>query len=464
MIQYAFQTISFLDFGLSLLLLLFFLGIGYIRQRNRQTLQPYYRFYVPGLFIKLMGGLTFAGVYLFYYKGGDTMDYFSGAYAMRNLCFESPSLYFDLMFNEITWEKYTSYFNSETLWPPSHLTRKEENFNVIRIASIPAILTWNSFLASTLLFAYICYTAIWKVYELFCNVFPELIRPLAWAFLFLPSFFFWGSGIMKDTISIFAICHIVVGAYQIFAKKNRKFNVLIWTVLMAYLLLVIKPYLLLAMLPGLAIWFTFERVQRIRNFFVRVFGLPILMGGIFGILFSLYIGSSEQLGYYAADKAFKQAAIIQQDLLREESYGKNSFNIGTFEPTPAGVASKAPAAINAGVFRPYIWEARSPFIVVSALENLFLLVFFIYSLIKLRQRLFTETFKHPILAFCFVFFILVAFVTGLTTANFGALVRYKTPMLPFFVSYFVILNYYVIQKKGELKTGFNKVVIFYSLK
>jgi hypothetical protein len=52
------------------------------------------------------------------------------------------------------------------------------------------------------------------------------------------------------------------------------------------------------------------------------------------------------------------------------------------------------------------------------------------------------------LIFAFSFTIIFAFGVGLATANFGALVRYKIPMLPFFVG-----GLFVLMEKGKKKVS-----------
>ncbi|MFT6828639.1 MAG: hypothetical protein ACI9GZ_003758, partial [Bacteroidia bacterium] len=42
-------------------------------------------------------------------------------------------------------------------------------------------------------------------------------------------------------------------------------------------------------------------------------------------------------------------------------------------------------------------------------------------------------FDDPFLVFCLIFSILFAFAVGVSTANFGTLMRYKIPMMPFFL-------------------------------
>jgi hypothetical protein len=49
--------------------------------------------------------------------------------------------------------------------------------------------------------------------------------------------------------------------------------------------------------------------------------------------------------------------------------------------------------------------------------------------------------NKPILLFCFAFAISFAFAVGISTYNFGSLVRYKIPMMPFFISALFIMPY-----------------------
>lgn len=69
--------------------------------------------------------------------------------------------------------------------------------------------------------------------------------------------------------------------------------------------------------------------------------------------------------------------------------------------------------------------------IVSSLENLILLVITIFLLIKMRfYNLFLLIFKHHILFFSVFFSLFFSFSVGLTTSNFGSLVRYKIPAIP----------------------------------
>jgi hypothetical protein len=55
------------------------------------------------------------------------------------------------------------------------------------------------------------------------------------------------------------------------------------------------------------------------------------------------------------------------------------------------------------------------------------------------RKIYTQVSKEPLLIFSVVFSIFFAFSVGLTTSNFGALVRYKIPAVPFYLSAMLIL-------------------------
>ena len=113
-----------------------------------------------------------------------------------------------------------------------------------------------------------------------------------------------------------------------------------------------------------------------------------------------------------------------------------------------------PSAINAALFRPYIWETYNLTMFMSGIENFFLLIFTIYLVFKLKvYNLFRLMFRHRILFFTVYFSIFFSFSVGLTTSNFGSLVRYKIPAIPFFLISLIIIwsTYKEMLAENELK-------------
>jgi hypothetical protein len=162
---------------------------------------------------------------------------------------------------------------------------------------------------------------------------------------------------------------------------------------------------------------------------------------------------SDSLGIYSNSKnLIKKAKVTQQDLIRGEQYGSNYYNIGEFDESYTGVLSKSPEAIIAGLFRPFIWEANNPVMLVSGIENFLFLIFTIYMGIYMGPfRIIRIISKDPLLFFSLTFAVIFAFSVGLSTANYGAMVRYRIPALPFFINGLIlILYFYREEKKNKL--------------
>ncbi|HET6767042.1 MAG TPA: hypothetical protein VFH08_06580, partial [Chitinophagaceae bacterium] len=115
---------------------------------------------------------------------------------------------------------------------------------------------------------------------------------------------------------------------------------------------------------------------------------------------------------------------------------------GDMDPTLFGMLEKAPAGINVTLFRPYPWEARKPIIMISALEALFFLGFSIAVVFRNNPiRVVGRILADETLQFCLLFTLVFAFAVGISTSNFGSLVRYKIPCLPFYAALlFIIFN------------------------
>jgi hypothetical protein len=327
------------------------------------------------------------------------------------------------------------------------MLRDSRTLLVLRLTSILSFPALGGFFSTSILLAAVGYSWVWKTFTLVHEKYPMIKKQMAISFLFLPSVIFWGSGIMKDTYTFAASCFCLYGFHTIFIKKEKIVRNSIQLLVAIYLIISIKSYILFALLPGLLIYVNFERIKNIKSNLLKALILPISFGAIALLSQTFFVNFEDEFGKYSADKILEEAALQQQDLKREV-YGTNSFDIGEFEPTIQGVVSKLPVAANAAIFRPYLWEVGSPTMLISAIENTILMVIIIYFFLKIGPfRFFKLIFKDSYLLFCLVFTLALACGIGLSTANFGALVRYKIPFLPFFVSLFYIMNWYV--KKGK---------------
>lgn len=421
------------------------------RKRMMLKLHPEYKYYVTGLYMKYIGGFAFCMIYFFYYKGGDTMGFFYSGVAMKQMLFIDPVEYIrQVILGDNSIRAYLSYANLAE--PPYRYAFVDNRiFPIVRLSSILAIFTFNSYLISTLVLASLSFAGAWVCFRTFVSYFPQVTGRLAIAFLFMPSAVFWGAGIMKDTLTFSAVCGFVHAVDEIFFKKRNQLSKILLLVFCALVMIQVKPYIFMVILPASMLWILYFRVANIRSVVLRYMMVPLMSIGLIYLILLILQGMGDQFDKFALDDALENIQIVQGDMVNNTTYGDNKFDVGEFDGTWWGVVSKFPVATGAALFRPYLWEAKDAVNALSGLENLFILGLTIYVLFKAGIVFTLKCLTGiPLLLMSIVFSLLFAFAVGVTTANFGALVRFKIPMLPFYISSCFIVLYLAEEKRQAM--------------
>src|SRR6185436_17080297 len=111
----------------------------------------------------------------------------------------------------------------------------------------------------------------------FIAEFPTLRRELAIAVLFIPSVFFWGSGILKDTIT-FSMTGVYLHCfYYLFVKRKLGISNIIMMFVSSYLILLIKPYIILALISSSTVWLAMIYIVKIKGGMARTAITPVLI-------------------------------------------------------------------------------------------------------------------------------------------------------------------------------------------
>ncbi|MDH5610391.1 MAG: hypothetical protein OEY56_13015, partial [Cyclobacteriaceae bacterium] len=111
--------------------------------------------------------------------------------------------------------------------------------------------------------------------------------------------------------------------------------------------------------------------------------------------------------------------------------GDGGYDLGVLDGTWQSMIRLLPAAVNVSLFRPYLWEVRNPLMLLAALEST-VVIFLTFWAFFYKKRFFS-LFRDPFLVFCLAFALIFAFAVGVSTYNFGTLMRYKIPMYPFYL-------------------------------
>jgi hypothetical protein len=409
-----------------------------IYQKRRIADNPEYRYLLPGLLAKIVGGVGLAIVYTVYYRGGDSVQYYWDSLAFQKLMFVDFKSFWHVFTNKAEISNFY-YFNDESGYPA--YCRDPKAWFVVKISLFVVGLSMQSFLVTTILCSALSYIGIWKMYRVFAQEFPELQKQMAISFLFIPSVFFWGSGLLKDTFTLTALGFFVSGAYNTLILNKNLLRGIFTMLLAGFVIISIKPYILVGLLPSIILWIITKFTSKIQIATLRSISFPLMLflGLVIGYAFFQVLGDSLQ--EYKLDSFLDKAAINQKDL-KSDYHNGNSFDIGEFDPTIQGISSKFFIATFSTIYRPMIYEVNNIVMFLASIENLLILFLTFRVLWYIRfYRVFRYIKSHHLLVFSFSFAILFAFFVGLSTSNFGALVRYKIPCMPFYIASLYIIRY-----------------------
>jgi hypothetical protein len=115
----------------------------------------------------------------------------------------------------------------------------------------------------------------------------------------------------------------------------------------------------------------------------------------------------------------------------DDNIGASTYSIGDLDFSLKGMLRIFPNAVNVSFYRPYLWEVKSFLMIPNMLESLVLMLLSLYTITKYRMKVLKVIFSNDFLTFSILFAIFFGFIVGVMSFNFGTLVRYKIPCMPF---------------------------------
>jgi len=436
--------VSFYDISIATLWLVIFLVIA--NSRARKVDAPIRKYYLRNVFFKFFFAISFAIVYLIYYGGGDTTAYWDGAVTLNNLFMNSPSLYFENLITEPSSEIFSKHFSVETGYPPSWLFKEPEAWFICKVASIVSFITFKSYFAGTIFFAFLTAMASWRIFELIVKLGTHKTNIAALCILFVPSVSFWCTGISKDSLVFISILNLLYFIFNIMVLRSPiKLKHVLIILLSIFLIYHIRSFILAAIAAPLFMSFGARLTKRYEKKFLTKLLLRsiIFLGGIF--LFVQFFSSDFSSNMVA------EAELVQSDFTENETYTGKRYEISNTDASPAGLIRAVPESVFYGIYKPFIYESLSPTLIMNGIESFVLMIltlkFFISRDLFLKIK---NIRKEEILVFSLIFAFFIAFMSGFTSVLFGVLVRIRAPLLPFF---FLVLtaNAVLIGKKAKIE-------------
>jgi hypothetical protein len=387
------------------------------------------RYFFPALTVKIIGALAVGFIYQFYYDGGDTFNYHThGSRHIVEAFWESPEKGVKLFLSDGADTQGVYRYASRIMFlgDPS-------SYAIVKLAAIFDLFTFSTYSATAVLFAIFSFVGMWLFFLTFYKQFSHLHRGMALASFFIPSVFFWGSGLLKDTITLGCLGIAVYTTYRTFIERRLSVINLLFMFLSFYGLYVIKIYIILTFLPAAIFWIFMCNFSRVRLVMVKVLLFPIVMSASILLAYFAIAKTGEGDKRYSLVKIAETAQITAYDIGFYTGRNAGSgYSLGELDGSFMSMVKLGPQAINVSLFRPYLWEVRNPLMLLSAMESSILFVV-VLALIFRYHVYMARSLLQPNILFLMVFALAFSFAVGVSTYNFGTLVRYKIPMLPFFV-------------------------------
>lgn len=451
------QIITYLDY----LLLPIYLAFFYGRAKKMALRFPDFRkFLITAFWLRMLGAVAYGMLVQYYYGYGDSRTFYFGNLVFREAISEDFAN-FNALF--MPFDGVADWFNSVSNdnFFVTPFSAHSSNM-VMRITTFISYLCFNKYLIISLFFGFFSFVGQWKLFMVLNDINKDRNRKLlAYAVLYTPSIWFWGSGLLKDSICIGGLGLIIHILYKFFVKKKfRIFDIILLAVLY-FVISIIKSYIINIVALGIILIFLSTFVKAIKNKALRVIMifLSIVMGSVLFYI-SDFSGQIVELTEESISQIESFQGLYTETQNKEES-SRAGFGLGELTPTVTGLILKSPAVIFTVLFRPFLWESRSVFILLTSLESTLLLFSTFYLMFKIGFIKFNKmVFGTPALLFCFVTSLLFSLIIGFTTFNFGTMIRYKIIFLPFYYFLLVYLycNYQQIKAARTLNGGFTELV------
>ena len=374
-------------------------------------------------FVKLCFGFALWAVYTFYYTDRSTADIYK--------------FYDDARYIHQAWQKDKTAFaglmlgSEDTTLQHYTLPMKnwERNFNrsvpfnenrlMIRLNGLVMTVAGDNIYMTVLFFCCLSFIGCILLLKAFQYFISEEKRQWILLTMLFPSFLFWTSGGLKESVIMLAIGMLLYGF--LFLKER---GILAWILFAVgiLLLLTIKYFLLLCLLPSLAGYYFWIEKQDFKAVAIKYVGVLIV-----SLIVVIAIAPLDKRVDFARIVSKKQKhAVYEAQYMNVGSYS----DVPVVEPTIASVMSGLPVGLWNSLMKPYLWQSRNPMMLISAIENLVLLIFLIVATVYRDKK---SKLNLNLIFFLLIAVLLYYALIGLLTPVLGNLVRYRVVLLPFVI-------------------------------
>ncbi len=359
--------------------------------------------------LKVMAGILYGWIGVYYGELAQMIDtwafHFESVEEYRLLRSDPPA-FFQGIFRNSYHQGYTRFLASESSW-----WNDLKGTVFVKLLALFNLASFGNYYVNVIFYSYISLFGPVAVYRAMRDIFPQSRLPILLATFLVPSFLYWTSGLHKDGLLFLGLALVFYSFY--FGLKGGRFSLRLALLLAAGLLLVLtlRNYLILPLVPALLAWLVALRVQR-RPWLVFT--------GIYAFFILLFFTAR----YIHPRLNFPEEVVSRQQAFLKLG-GGSAVEVETLQPSFASFFINAPQAFTLSTIRPYPADVRHLLSLAAAVEINFLLLVALACLFFRSGRFRLS----PALLFCFFFSFSVLLIIGYTVNILGAIVRYRSIVL-----------------------------------
>lgn len=381
------------------------------------------RFIASIFLLKLLAGSALWAIYTYAYPDRATADifkYFDDSRVLYDALWSSPSDFLRMLtgIGNDTPHFTEHYYLEMNNWVRRFETNVyNDSHTMIRFNALLRLFSFGHYHVHTVFACFLSTAGLVALFRALRGMVPGSERALAWGIFVWPSMLLWSSGPLKESLLMLGLGFFLLGTLSPW-RELRGWRGPAAIGIGIATMLVVKPYVLLCLLPGLIAWLWCRRSQsRIALRFIVVHVL--LIGGAF--IAGRHYPSVDPL----LTLATKQSDFI--GMVREVGSG-SMIDPEPLQPTLVSLMQQAPHALRMAFFSPFEVAHEGLLTAVAGVENLFVITL---PLLAFAYRKRWAQVDATALLFALSFILLLALLIGWTVPVVGALVRYRVPLLPF---------------------------------
>jgi hypothetical protein len=361
-----------------------------------------------------MAGILYGWIGIYY--GGlaqmiDTWSYHTNSIQEYNLLFNDPHEYFTNLFRDPYEGGVSKFFGTtDSYW------NDLKGSVLIKVLSLFNILSFGYYYVNVIFYSFISLFGAIATYRVMTDAFPGKKTAVLLATFLVPSFLYWTSGIHKEGLIFTGLSLIIYTIY--FGAKEKRFGIgrILLLFLGLLLVLVLRNFVIVILVPALLAWVLANKWPRHA---LKIFASLY-------ILFALFFFTAR---YINPRFDFPAAVVTKQQEFMKLS-GSSTIPIKELEPSVVSFLKNTPQAINLSTIRPYPSDVKHILSLAAAIEiNLLLLLFVLFLFFRKKNGIGSRT----LIYFCVFFSLSFLLAIGFSVNNLGAIVRYRSVILPLLV-------------------------------